>query len=80
MASTAVPSSVLSRLQVFGDPQLHTDGDLLALTFAPDGTLWSVEEPGVLRHWNVAARRQIGFHALEELALIPRDQGDDDRW
>jgi WD40 repeat protein len=67
MASTAVPASALSNAVVFGDPQLHTDGDLLALTFAPDGTLWSVEEPGVLRHWNAGTGKQVEWHALSDL-------------
>ena len=39
------PSSHITR--VFGAHPFHTDGDLLGLAFAADGTLWSVEEPGV---------------------------------
>src|SRR5439155_5940736 len=56
----AAPVAPLSDPVVFGDPQLHTDGDLAGLAFAPDGTLWSVEEPGVVRHWNVWTGHQLG--------------------
>ncbi len=67
MASTTVPPSVLKASHVFGDPQLHTDGDLLALTFARDGSLWSVDEPGVLRHWDTTSGRQIEWHWLSDM-------------
>src|SRR5260370_7598715 len=55
--------------QVFGVEPFHTDGELLALGFADDGTLWSVEDPGVLRHWDPAAR-QLGWHMLDDLATL----------
>ncbi len=60
----------LSQAQVFGEPQLHTDGDLQALTFAPDGSFWSVEEPGVLRHWNAATGQQLHWQALSDLETL----------
>lgn len=46
--STATDSDLVQ----FGQPQWHADGVLLALAYAADGGLWSVEEPGVLRHWD----------------------------
>jgi WD40 repeat protein len=52
------------RPRVFGACPFHSDGELLALRFAPDGSLWSIEEPGVLRHWDCTARQQIGWHEL----------------
>ncbi len=52
----------------YGLRPFHTDGDLLALGFALDGTLWSVEEPGVLRNWDLYAQKQIEWHPLEERA------------
>jgi WD40 repeat protein len=64
----ADPSSPQAR--VFGARPFHTDGDLLALGFAPDGGLWSVEEPGVLRRWNVTTQQQLDWHGLEELATL----------
>jgi WD40 repeat protein len=37
---------------VFGEPRFHTDGDVTAVAFAADGTLYSVDEAGILRHWS----------------------------
>jgi WD40 repeat protein len=57
------PASLLSHLvadygtppafvdRTYGEPLFHTDGEVLALRYAPDDTLWTVEETGVLRHW-----------------------------
>ena len=47
----------------FGEPQWHTDGELLQLTFATDGTLWTVEDPGILRSWDTQTGRQREWHA-----------------
>jgi WD40 repeat protein len=55
-------------LRVFGARPFHTDGELLALAFAGDGGLWSVEDPGVLRRWDVSARAQTAWHALDDPA------------
>jgi len=44
-------------LRTYGTPPFQTEGDLLALAFEQDGTLWSVEEPGVLRSWDLAGHR-----------------------
>ena len=52
---------------VFDDRPLRTDSDLIALAFAPDGTLWSMEETGVLRHWDVHLQRQLEWHTLSDL-------------
>jgi WD40 repeat protein len=68
MTTTTVPT--LPDAQVFGEPRLHTDGDLLALAFAPDGTLWSVEEPGVVRQWEPASGRLLHWHALSDLETL----------
>ncbi len=73
MTVTTVPPSVSEssfRPRVFGATPFHTDGELLALRFAPDGSLWSVEEPGVLRHWDLDARQQIGWHDLTDSASL----------
>ena len=56
--------------RIFGARPFHTDGELLALRFAPDGSLWSVEEPGVLRHWNLNERRQTAWHELADPAAV----------
>lgn len=57
-------------LQVFGIEPFHTEGEPLALGFAPDGTLWSVEDPGVLRHWDPNKARQIETHVVDDLATL----------
>src|SRR6187455_3782116 len=36
----------------FGEPRFHTEGDVCAIAFSSDGSLWSVDESGVLRHWS----------------------------
>ena len=37
--------------KTFGEPRFHSEGDVAALSFAADNTIWSVDESGVLRHW-----------------------------
>ncbi len=68
--ATVLSAGLLSSAQVYGDPLLRTDGDLQALTFAPDGTLWSVEELGVLRHWNPATGQQLEWQSLSDLETL----------
>jgi WD40 repeat protein len=77
MTSTAIPPSsenpVGARLAVkrtFGEPRFHTDGELLALAFAPDGTVWSVEDPGELRQWNPRTGQPIQKHMLSDLETL----------
>ena len=70
MTIAALPPNALSTVQVFGEPQLHTDGELLALSFAPDGTLWSVEEFGILRHWQARTGRQLQWYCLSDLETL----------
>src|SRR5262245_20156806 len=75
MTSTPLPHAVPNAL-VFGDPQLHTDGDVIALAFAADGTVWSVEEPGVVRQWNGTTGQELAWHSpseLEDLWCFSRD-------
>jgi len=57
-------------LRTFGAKPFQTDGELLALAFARDGSLWSIEEPGVLRHWDLKQRQQVAWHALTEPATL----------
>lgn len=64
-ASSRVPGLV----RIYGDPRFHTDNDVLALGFAVDGTLWSVEEPGVLRHWN-ASGQELDCRSLSDVATL----------
>jgi WD40 repeat protein len=63
-------SSSAAVLRVYGAKPFQTDGELLALAFAGDGSLWSIEEPGVLRQWDLIAGRQAAWHALDEPATL----------
>jgi WD40 repeat protein len=56
--------------ETFGEPQFHTDGELLQLSFAPDGTLLTVEDPGILRRWDAKTGRQLEWHSLNDLATL----------
>src|SRR5438105_2355395 len=68
--STAPPAAATgSEIPQFGEPQWHADGVLLALGYAADGSLWSVEDPGVLRHWDRSGRL-LGRHLLTELETL----------
>ncbi len=75
MASiTILPSQVPGGLapgfvRVFGDLRFRTDGDLLALEFAADGTLWSVEDPGLLRQWSETGQ-QLFSSSLSDLETM----------
>jgi WD40 repeat protein len=70
MSPTPIPPGPPAAIQVYGDPQLHTDGEILALAFAADGTLVSVEEPGMVRHWHATMGRQLAWHHLSDLEML----------
>jgi WD40 repeat protein len=57
-------------VRLFGDLRFHTDGDLQALAFGGDGSLWSVEDDGVLRHWDPDTGRQLGWTCLSALETL----------
>lgn len=76
MSFATIPPEALRHARVFGDPQLHTDGELLALAFAPDSTLYSVEDPGVVRHWDPANGKQLDWQSLSDLETLWRFSGD----
>jgi WD40 repeat protein len=63
-------TSARAVVQVFGGEPFRTDDDLLALAFAADGSLWSVEDPGLLRHWDVAGGKLLSWQALSDLAML----------
>ncbi len=70
MALAIVPQSVLTKAQIYGAPHLHTDGDILALRFTSKGTLWSVEDPGVVRQWDVNTGQPVRYHTLSDLEMV----------
>lgn len=65
--STPRPSPLVHR--VFGEPRFHTDGDIAAIAFAADGSLHSVDENGVLRHW-AADGKQLTRFFLSDLETL----------
>ena len=38
--------------KTYGEPLFHTESEVADLRYAPDDTLWSIEESGVLRQWS----------------------------
>jgi WD40 repeat protein len=77
--STPVPTDIPSDItpirppplvrKVFGEPRFHTDGDIAAIAFAADGTLWSIDEAGLLRHWSPDGRL-LARHFLSDLETL----------
>ncbi|QDU19206.1 WD40 repeat domain-containing protein [Urbifossiella limnaea] len=63
----AKPSPLVGR--VYGEPRFHADGDVAAVAFAPDGSVRSVDESGVLHHW-AADGRQLARHYLSDLETL----------
>src|SRR5207302_1479582 len=61
------PSPLVQR--VFGEPRFHTDEDIAAVAFAADGTLRSIDEAGVLRHWS-ADGKQLARYFLSDLETV----------
>jgi len=55
--------------RTFGEARLHTDGDVCAVAFAPDGTIRSIDETGILLHWNAGGRR-LTRHYLSDLETL----------
>jgi len=55
--------------KVFGEPRFHTDGDVAAVAFAKDGTLWSIDDTGLLQHWD-ANGKVLGRHFLSDLETL----------
>jgi WD40 repeat protein len=68
MTSAILPAGA-PLVRSFGEPHLLTDGDVLLLTFARDGSLWSLEEPGILRHWTPAGK-PLETHVLSDLETL----------
>lgn len=68
---TDMPESPTPALvsRTFGDPKFHTDAEIGAVAFAPDGTVWSIDESGLLRHW-AADGRSLGRAFLSDLETL----------
>jgi WD40 repeat protein len=76
MTSTLLPASALPKPITFGEPKLHTDGDVLGLCFGKDGWLYSIEEMGILRKWNPASGQQLSWASLSDLETLWTFSGD----
>src|SRR5262245_49688538 len=61
------PASVV---QAFAAQPLQTEGELLAVGFAADGSLWSLEEPGLLRQWDLSRSAQLREVLLDDVAPL----------
>ncbi len=61
------PSPLVHR--VFGEPRFHTDGDIAAVAFSADGTLFSIDEAGLLRHW-AGDGKLLARHYLSDLETL----------
>ncbi len=61
--------------RTFGDPRFHTDAEIGAVAFAPDGSVWSVDESGLLRHW-AADGRCLSRAFLSDLETLWAFSGD----
>jgi len=56
-------------VRVLGDPRFRLEGALQALVVGVDQTARTVEEPGILRHWNIVTGRELSRVALSDLEL-----------
>lgn len=56
--------------RVFDDRPFRVDGPILALAFNADGNLRSVEEPGMLRHWDLDGGCQRDWSFLTDLETV----------
>ncbi len=65
MTSTLMPAGTPAA-RVFGESHWRTDGDLALVAFAPDGSLWSLEASGLLRHWTKTGE-PLQSHSLSDL-------------
>lgn len=70
MTATIFPSQTIASKITFGEPQLHTDGDVLQLAFGKDGWLYSIEEHGVLRKWNPISGQQLDWLSLSDMETL----------
>jgi WD40 repeat protein len=61
--------------RTYGEPLFFTDSEVVALQYAPDDTLWSIEDSGVLRQWGTDGRLLFRsfLSDLETLWCFSRD-------
>jgi WD40 repeat protein len=64
---TSLPAAVV---RTFGEQSFHTDGDIVAVAFATPEVICSIEEPGLLRHWEVQTGRRISEAHLSDVETL----------
>src|SRR5262245_6058217 len=57
-------------IQAYAAEPLQTEGELFALGFNVEGKLCSLEEPGLLRRWDLNTSRQTGKVLVEEVSPL----------
>ena len=67
MTSAMLTPQAFTNKKTFGEPRLHTDGDVLLVAFGKDGSLFSVEELGILRKWNSDTGQQLGWCSISDM-------------
>lgn len=70
MTAVLNPQQAFTNKITFGEPRLHTDGDVLAVAFGKEGWLYSVEELGILRKWNPESGQQLGWYSLSDMETL----------
>jgi WD40 repeat protein len=70
MTSTLIPPQAFTNLFTFGEPKLHTDGEVLVVSFGKEGWLYSIEEMGILRKWNPDSGEQLEWHTLSDMESL----------
>ena len=70
MPATLFPPQTLTSKITFGEPQLHTDGEVLQIAFGKDGWLYSIEEHGILRKWNPITGQQLDWSSLSDMETL----------
>jgi WD40 repeat protein len=61
--------------RIYGEPLFFTESEILALQFAPDDSLWSIEESGIARQWSGSGKliNRFFLSELETLWAINKD-------
>ena len=70
MTSALLPPHAFTNRFTFGEPRLRTDGEVLAIAFGKEGSLYTVEELGILRKWNPESGQQLDWFSLSDMETL----------
>jgi WD40 repeat protein len=70
MTSALLPPHAFTKRFTFGEPRLRTDGEVLAISFGKEGSLYTVEELGILRKWNPESGQQLDWFSLSDMETL----------